>query len=253
MFKNVRYLWKMLGSTDISGIGDGTATGALSAINSIFGIEAYEYDSAKSYGAKSVVVHNGKFYKSSLTIGASHAPVTGDFDASYWTEISALEFINNLRLAQNVFTDFIVNYSGQEILGSGYDDVNTALKSVYNKTADLETSVSTLNTNLGVKKHTITLPSDWTGSCILLESGSIGAIVFNAYCTNVLNDNSKYPLFSVSKYGFKYGTIGIFRNNGANTTTIFAYLSDGTFYFEPHGGSAEANNYVKGTLVMFKS
>ena len=33
MFKNVRYLYKMLGTTDISAIGDGTATGAISALN----------------------------------------------------------------------------------------------------------------------------------------------------------------------------------------------------------------------------
>lgn len=34
MFKNVRYLYKMLGTTDISKIGDGTITGALSTLNS---------------------------------------------------------------------------------------------------------------------------------------------------------------------------------------------------------------------------
>lgn len=34
MFKNIRYLYKMLGSTDISSIGDGTATGAISTLNS---------------------------------------------------------------------------------------------------------------------------------------------------------------------------------------------------------------------------
>lgn len=33
MFKNVRYLFKILGTTDISGIGDGTATGAISSLN----------------------------------------------------------------------------------------------------------------------------------------------------------------------------------------------------------------------------
>lgn len=33
MFKNVRYLFKALGSTDISGIGDGTCTGAISTLN----------------------------------------------------------------------------------------------------------------------------------------------------------------------------------------------------------------------------
>ena len=34
MAKNVRYLYKMLGTTDISELGDGTVTGALSQINS---------------------------------------------------------------------------------------------------------------------------------------------------------------------------------------------------------------------------
>lgn len=33
MFKNVRYLWKLMGKTDISKIGNGTITGALSTIN----------------------------------------------------------------------------------------------------------------------------------------------------------------------------------------------------------------------------
>lgn len=34
MFKNIRYLYNMLGTTDISNIGDGTATGAISTLNS---------------------------------------------------------------------------------------------------------------------------------------------------------------------------------------------------------------------------
>ena len=33
MFKNIRYLYNMLGTTDISNIGDGTATGAISTLN----------------------------------------------------------------------------------------------------------------------------------------------------------------------------------------------------------------------------
>ena len=33
MFKNIRYLYKMLGTTDISSIGDGTTTGAISTLN----------------------------------------------------------------------------------------------------------------------------------------------------------------------------------------------------------------------------
>ena len=36
MFKNIRYLYKMLGTTDISAIGNGTVTGGLSSLNSSF-------------------------------------------------------------------------------------------------------------------------------------------------------------------------------------------------------------------------
>lgn len=39
MFKNVRYLYKMLGTTDISKIGNGTCTGAISSLNS--GLKKY--------------------------------------------------------------------------------------------------------------------------------------------------------------------------------------------------------------------
>lgn len=36
MFKNVRYLYKLLGTTDISSIGNGTVTGGLSSLNDSF-------------------------------------------------------------------------------------------------------------------------------------------------------------------------------------------------------------------------
>lgn len=36
MFKNIRYLYKLIGTTDISAIGNGTVTGGLSALNSNF-------------------------------------------------------------------------------------------------------------------------------------------------------------------------------------------------------------------------
>ena len=37
MFKNIRYLYKILGTTDISGIGDGTVTGGIDAIGNVLG------------------------------------------------------------------------------------------------------------------------------------------------------------------------------------------------------------------------
>lgn len=47
MFKNVRYLFKILGTTDISGIGDGTATGAISSLSA---------DLAKLYPVGSIYI-----------------------------------------------------------------------------------------------------------------------------------------------------------------------------------------------------
>jgi cell pole-organizing protein PopZ len=51
MFKNVRYLYKMLGTTDISGLGDGTVTSALTALNSNFTAD-------KSYSDKTIIEKN---------------------------------------------------------------------------------------------------------------------------------------------------------------------------------------------------
>ena len=48
MFKNVRYLYKMLGTTDISKIGNGTCTGAISSLND---------------GLKNISVESGNFLK----------------------------------------------------------------------------------------------------------------------------------------------------------------------------------------------
>lgn len=41
MFKNIRYLYKLIGTTDISAIGNGTVTGGLSALNSNFSKHKY--------------------------------------------------------------------------------------------------------------------------------------------------------------------------------------------------------------------
>ena len=103
-----------------------------------------------------------------------------------------------------------------------------------------------------VNTYSIQLPSDWIGVCTLYEYGNIGFISFNAYCTNQLNDNGKYGLFSLKSYNFNKSAIGIFKNLGANTTKLFSYLENSIFYLEPHGGNAESNNYIRGTLVVFK-
>lgn len=43
MFKNIRYLYKMLGTTDISSIGNGTVTGGLSSLNNALAFKVLSY------------------------------------------------------------------------------------------------------------------------------------------------------------------------------------------------------------------
>ena len=143
-----------------------------------------------------------------------------------------------------------------KVAGNAKD--STAANTTYNngtsglQANNVQSAIDELNSNLKVNTYSIQLPSDWIGVCTLYEYGNIGFISFNAYCTNQLNDNGKYGLFSLSSFNFNKSAVGIFKNNGANTTTIFAYLENGIFYFNPHGGNAESNNYIRGTLVVFK-
>lgn len=51
MFKNIRYLWQLLGSTDISAIGDGTVSGGLSALaTSISALNLKTYNTLEQIG-----------------------------------------------------------------------------------------------------------------------------------------------------------------------------------------------------------
>ena len=55
MFKNVRYLYKMLGTTDISGIGGGTVTGAIVSQNIILGTKGGSIGYASDCSLESAV------------------------------------------------------------------------------------------------------------------------------------------------------------------------------------------------------
>lgn len=65
MFKNIRYLFKTLGTTDISAIGDGTVTGGLSKINNDLskGLVVSEY-----YLSAGVEGSNGAFVTTTKTL-----------------------------------------------------------------------------------------------------------------------------------------------------------------------------------------
>lgn len=68
MFKNVRFLYKMLGTTDISAIGDGTVRGAISALNSncVITHEPVSNANANDY------THTGIYY---LNTGNTNIPI----------------------------------------------------------------------------------------------------------------------------------------------------------------------------------
>lgn len=68
MFKNIRYLYKLIGTTDISAIGNGTVTGGLSALNSNF-INCLK---------KSDVVNNLTTTTTNVPLSASQGKVLND-------------------------------------------------------------------------------------------------------------------------------------------------------------------------------
>lgn len=60
MFKNIRYLYKMLGTTDISSIGNGTVTGGLSSLNDSLSL-AIKDESAQTIADANLMATNRKF------------------------------------------------------------------------------------------------------------------------------------------------------------------------------------------------
>lgn len=82
MFKNVRYLYKTLGNTDLSAIGDGTVTGAVKTIQSVECIDVTDmftctaniwYSVTYNPKSQTISIHasgNGNFANGSIVFGA---------------------------------------------------------------------------------------------------------------------------------------------------------------------------------------
>ena len=79
MFKNVRYLYKMLGTTDISGIGDGTATGGLSTLNSNLDGLAF----GENKGGRNLIDFNSRIVDALLN-NSTGAVVKNSSSVGYW-------------------------------------------------------------------------------------------------------------------------------------------------------------------------
>ena len=78
MFKNIRYLFGKLGSTDISSIGDGSVTGAVSTLNSKFITIVYEGDlgalaaNTAGYITANITIPEGYITRGIATIALGH-------------------------------------------------------------------------------------------------------------------------------------------------------------------------------------
>ena len=77
MFKNVRYLYKMLGTTDISKIGNGTCTGAISSLNSSLKNMCFTAIGLSNRGINVETNYSNLYISKLLKIGVISIDITG--------------------------------------------------------------------------------------------------------------------------------------------------------------------------------
>ena len=123
MFKNVRYLWKLMGKSDISKIGDGTATGALSSLNeNKLGKTANAASASKLENARTIRTNLASTSSASFDGSTNITPgVTGTLPASNGgtgktnLEDSANALINALSIGTSDPVDgdyYVAQYAG---------------------------------------------------------------------------------------------------------------------------------------------
>jgi len=103
--KNVRYLWKILGSTSLSGVGDGTVTGAISSINSNLIYDDVSVSltvDTESIAGQNIIIPEHKGYTVIGAMFTKNSPyyntsITGNsvFIKSYWS--TPQTFNNTIR------------------------------------------------------------------------------------------------------------------------------------------------------------
>lgn len=98
MFKNVRYIWKLLGDTDISSIGDGTITGALNTLGT-------------NLSAKCSVLKN-----SAVSVSTPSETITGvtslSLPAGVWLVFSIVHFSKNANGYRRINLHSTAGYNG---------------------------------------------------------------------------------------------------------------------------------------------
>ena len=196
MFKNVRYLFKMLGTTDISSIGDGTTTGAIDTLKNNLDI----YNNRQLVGFTQVIVDDIENDLDNLGLEQTIS----------YTAAQGKNLLNKYFPAGRVYC--MRGFSKNKVqIGFGYDGSAMALRTCYNDVWDdwniLQTKIGTtsqtlmtVDTPIGT---TVTVPSDGflrvhvktntTGKGVisLTSSGYSGRKVYMRYIPNsAVNDIS---------------------------------------------------------------
>ena len=113
MFKNVRYLYKMLGTTDISALGDGTCTGAIAAQNDA--LATLNTNLNRQYiqcGAVTCTYYTPYFLRAIVTLPVAYSRAIAGF-ASKATNVSdASSHVSCLLEGNNKISIFVENKDG---------------------------------------------------------------------------------------------------------------------------------------------
>ena len=232
MFKNIRYLYKMLGTSDISTIGNGTVTGAVTTIND--GLSNYEtLANVKSKGSATQGIYfdsNGVAQPMSYTVAKS-VPSNAVFtDTNTWRGIQ-----NNLTSTST--TDSLSAYQGKLLAnGSARDSTKVA------KSGDTMTGVLSVE---GIKD---------TGAWFdLMRNGVIRASFFANYdgAGATIRTNGGLGLYltnhyidmdGIAKISYTSGNIDLCTNGSVRAMN----LSDNAFRtFEALGFTNKSSRRVK--------
>lgn len=113
-FKNVRYLWKLMGNTSLSGIGDGTVTGAVSALNSLL-----------SGKASNGHTHDERYYTKAEVNALSNGAVHGGI-LEHWGIITenGQRFTSYVTGYYQVVSSNLVNLYFDVLLNEGYGNTS---------------------------------------------------------------------------------------------------------------------------------
>ena len=144
MFKNIRYLYKMLGTTDISQIGNGTATGAISSLNSALTTLRYTITNSSNKTNKQMLQSLYDAIKAYDVDVYAKMKILIDYGSSY-VDIHTIEFAANshidaksVRYASNVNAVIITMLQMDSIHGMKYTSYNSQNNTVTDESNNVD-------------------------------------------------------------------------------------------------------------------